>query len=152
MDLLLFARYKRGGGSTGFRRWEFSSDIRGWEEAPAPAHVGKRLVEGLFGMDLPDRRAALVNNITHWGYGILNGVPFGIIVGSVNSPRVRYGAVFGASVWATSYAVLPAAKLYQPIWEYDARTLGKDLSAHLLYGLSTAAVFKSLSTVRGSRP
>src|SRR4051812_10434675 len=70
MDLLLFARYKRGGGRTGFRRWEFSSDISGWEQAPAPAHVGKRLVEGLFGRELPDRRAALVNNITHWGYGI----------------------------------------------------------------------------------
>jgi len=152
MDLLLFARYKRRGGATGFRRWEFSSDIRGWEQAPAPAHVGKRLVEGLFGVELPDGRAALVNNITHWGYGILNGVPFGIIVGSISSPRVRYGAAFGASVWATSYAVLPAAKLYRPIWEYDARTLGKDLSAHLLYGLSTAAAFKLFSTVKNPRP
>jgi hypothetical protein len=151
MDLLLYARYRRSGGSSGFRRWEFSSDIHGWDQAPAPAQVGKRLVEGLFRRDLPDQRAALVNNITHWGYGILNGAPFGIVAGSLRSPRVGYGALFGASVWATSYAVLPAANLYQPIWEYDVRTLAKDLSAHLVYGLSTAAAFRLLSAAR-NRP
>jgi hypothetical protein len=152
MDLLLFARYRRSGGGSGFRRWEFSSDVQGWDQAPAPAHVGKRLVEGLFRRELPDQRAALVNNITHWGYGVLNGAPFGIIAGSARSPRVRYGALFGATVWATSYAVLPAAKLYKPIWEYDVRTLGKDLSAHLVYGLSTAAAFKLFSTAKKTQP
>jgi hypothetical protein len=152
MDLLLFARYRSGGGGSGFRRWEFSSDVQRWDQAPAPAQVGKRVVEGVFGLDLPDQRAALVNNITHWGYGILNGAPFGIIAGSTRSPRVRYGALFGASVWATSYAVLPAAKLYKPIWEYDVRTLGKDLSAHLVYGLGTAAAFKLFSTGKKTRP
>jgi hypothetical protein len=152
MDLLLFARYRRGGGDSAFRRWEFSSDVQGWEQAPAPALVGKRLVEGLFRRELPDQRAALVNNITHWGYGVLNGAPFGIVAGSLRSSRVGYGALFGASVWATSYVVLPAAKLYKPIWEYDVRTLGKDLSAHLVYGLSTAVVFKLLSAPRKARP
>jgi len=152
MDLLLFARYRGGGGGSGFRRWEFSSDVQRWDQAPAPAQVGKRVVEGLFGLELPDQRAALVNNITHWGYGILNGAPFGIIAGSARSPRVRYGALFGASVWATSYVVLPAAKLYKPIWEYDVRTLGKDLSAHLVYGLGTAAAFKAFTTAKKARP
>lgn len=151
MDLLLFVRYRRGGGRSAFRRWEFSSAVNTWDQAPAPAQVGRRLVEGLFGQELPDQRAALVNNITHWGYGVLNGAPFGIVAGSLASPRVRYGALFGASVWATSYVVLPAAKLYKPIWEYDLPTLGKDLSAHLVYGLSTAAAFKLLNSSRKSR-
>lgn len=152
MDALLFARYRRGGGSSSFRRWEFSSDVERWDQAPAPAQVGRRLVEGVFGTELPDRRAPLVNNVTHWGYGILNGLPFGIIAGSVHSPRVRYGALFGASVWATSYAVLPAAKLYRPIWEYDLRTLAKDLSAHLVYGISTAAAFNLVSAAKKHQP
>ena len=152
MDALLFARYRRGGGSSSFRRWEFSSDVESWDQAPAPAQVGRRLVEGVFGRELPDRRAPLVNNITHWGYGILNGAPFGILAGSLASPRVRSGALFGASVWATSYAVLPAAKLYRPIWEYDLRTLGRDLSAHLVYGISTAAAFKLVTAAKKNRP
>ena len=67
MDALLFARYRRGGGETRFADWEFSAGLNGWEDAPAPAHVGKRLVEGLFDIELPPQRARLVNNVTHWG-------------------------------------------------------------------------------------
>ena len=66
------------------------------------------------------------------------------------APAVWFGAPFGASVWASSYVVLPAAKLYRPIWEYDRRTLAKDLGAHLEYGLTTAAVFKVSSRSRAS--
>jgi hypothetical protein len=145
MDLVLFARYRRGGGESGFREWEFSADVRSWEQAPAPAQVGKRIFEGLFQRELPDERAPLVNNITHWGYGILAGAQYGLVAGSLRAPRIWYGPPFGASVWATSYVVLPAAKLYKPIWEYDRRTLARDLSAHLVFGLATAAVFTGLS-------
>jgi hypothetical protein len=152
MDLVLFVRYRNGGGSSGFSRFESSGDVRGWDQAPAPAQVGKRLFEGLFGRELPDSRAALVNNLTHWAYGIMNGAPFGVLAGSARTPRLRYGALFGGAVWATSYAVLPAAHLYQPIWTYDARTLGKDLTAHLVYGFSTAMVFKLLSDRMRTRP
>jgi hypothetical protein len=34
------------------------------------------------------------------------------------------------------------AKLYEPIWKYDAKTLANDLSAHLVYGLVTAAAWE----------
>lgn len=146
MDTLLYARYRRSDGKTGFLRWELSADVLGWDQAPAPALVGKRLYEGLFRRELPDHRAAVVNNLTHWGYGALNGVPYGIIAGSVKNPRLRYGLLFGAGVWGTSYVVLPAAGLYQPIWKYDARTLAEDLSAHLVYGATTALAFRLLSS------
>ena len=61
MDVLLFSRYRRGGGASRFRDWELSSGVSSWDNAPAPAHVGKRLVEGLFATELPARRARLVN-------------------------------------------------------------------------------------------
>ena len=48
-------------------------------------------------------------------------------------------------MWAVDYAVLPAAMLYKPIWEYDRKTLASDLSAHLLYGTVTAATLRLLS-------
>jgi hypothetical protein len=48
MDVLLYARYRRGGGNRDFRTWEFSADISSWEDAPAPALVGQRLFEALF--------------------------------------------------------------------------------------------------------
>ncbi len=151
MDLVLFARYRRGGGETGFRDWELSAEVGTWDQAPAPAQVGKRLVEGLFQNELPDRRASLVNNITHRGCGVLGGAPFGLVAGSLPRPRVWYGLPFGATVWGSGYVVLPAANLYRPIWEYDGPTLAKDLGAHLVYGLTTGAVFASLSRWAGRR-
>jgi hypothetical protein len=55
------------------------------------------------------------------------------------------GIVFGSIVWATSYFVLPLVKLYKPIWEYDGKTLAKDLIAYLTFGLGTGAAFRLLS-------
>ena len=49
------------------------------------------------------------------------------------------------SAWLSGYVVLPLAKVYKPIWEYDARTLADDLSAHLVYGAAASAVFAALT-------
>jgi hypothetical protein len=146
MDAVLFARYRRGGGESRFKDWEFSAGLSSWEDAPAPAQVGKRLWEGLFQVELPPTRARLVNNVTHWAYGVLWGAVYGIGAGSVPKQKVSYGLPFGALVWAGDYVILPAAKLYKPIWEYRAKTLAKDLSAHLAYGLGTATALRLLST------
>jgi hypothetical protein len=146
MDAVLFARYRRGGGKSSFKEWEFSEGLSSWEDAPAPAQVGKRLWEGLFQVELPPSRAPLVNNVTHWAYGMLYGALYGIVAGSLRKQRVGYGLPFGAFVWAGDYVVLPATKLYKPIWEYDAKTLAKDLSAHLVYGLATSTTLRLLAT------
>lgn len=145
MDTFLFARYRRNGGDISAQQWESSAGVTSWEQAPAPALVGKRLVEGLFGIQLAPRRARLVNNVMHWAYGILNGAQYGIVAESLPTPRIGYGLPFGATVWAGDYVILPAAKLYKPIWAYDAKTLANDLSAHLVYGLATAAALSVLS-------
>ena len=145
MDVFLFARYRRAGGAEGPEEWEFSEDLSSWENAPAPAQVGKRLWEGLFQVELPPTRARLVNNVMHWAYGTFKGALYGIVAGSRPKERVSYGLPFGASVWAGDYIVLPAAKLYKPIWEYDAKTLANDLSGHIVYGLATAAAMRLLS-------
>jgi hypothetical protein len=44
-------------------------------------------------------------------------------------------------VWASGYVVLPLLGAYKPIWKYDATTLEKDLTAHLVFGTATAAAF-----------
>jgi hypothetical protein len=143
-DAFLFARYRQGGGESRFTDWEFSAGMT-WDTAPAPAHVGKRIVEGLFQTELPPERAPLVNNVTHWAYGIVNAVQYGVVAGSLPRQRIRYGLPFGAAVWGSGYVILPAAKLYEPIWKYDVKTLANDLSAHLVYGLSTATAMRLLS-------
>jgi hypothetical protein len=81
-----------------------------------------------------------------WGYGIAWGGLFGLVEGSVRSPKVRHGLALGATVWTASYIVLPLAGLYRPIWEYDAKVLAKDLGDQLVYGLSAAAADHLLAT------
>jgi hypothetical protein len=41
--------------------------------------------------------------------------------------------------------VLPLAKVYQPIWKYDTRTLAKDLSAHVVYGAVASGDYGALT-------
>jgi hypothetical protein len=74
------------------------------------------------------------------------GAPFGAVVGSAKRQSWVWGLDLGPIVWLASYAVLPAVKIYKPIWDYDARTLAKDLSAHLVYGVTTATAFTSLGS------
>jgi hypothetical protein len=147
MDVLLFVHHLRAGGKARFVDWEFSTGFNGWKDAPAPAIVGKRLAEGFLQRELPDDRAQLVNNVTHWLTGLVAGAQLGLLAGSFRTFRVRYGMPFGAAVWGTGYVVLPIAGVYQPIWEYDAKTLTRDLTAHLAYGLVTAVAFDALERV-----
>jgi hypothetical protein len=144
MDLVQFARYKRGGGTDRLLAWEFSAGLKDWEQAPAPAQIGRRIFEGVFQRQLPPERAALVNNLTHWGYGIAWGGLFGLVEGSLRAPKVRHGLVLGTTVWIGDYVLLPLAKLYRPIWEYDVKVLAKDLGDHLVYGVSTAGAERLL--------
>ena len=68
MDLIWFARYCRGGGTSTFIDWEFARGLRDWEAAPAPAQVGKRLVEGFLQRELkPDLAAPMTNVMASHG-------------------------------------------------------------------------------------
>lgn len=149
MDLVWYRRYRRGGGEDSFVDWEFSASTKSWEDAGAPAQVGKRVVEGFLQRELPDEAAAMTNNAMHWGTGLQWGALYGLVAGSATrSANPAAGAALGAAAFAASYAVLPLARLYKPIWEYDIRTLAKDLSGHLVFGLGTAAAFRTLGRAR----
>jgi hypothetical protein len=148
MDLVWYARYRRAGGEDSFVDWEFSAGTKSWEDTGAPAQVGKRVLEGFLQRELPDEAAALTSNATHWATGLQWGVLYGLVAGSATRPPMSAsGAALGTAAFATSYALLGLAKVYRPIWEYDPRTLGKDLGGHLVFGLATAAVFRVLGRV-----
>lgn len=123
----------------------------GLGQRPGTAQVGRRIVDGLFERSLPDSRAALANNVMHWGYSVSAAVAYGMLAASLRRPRTAYGLLFGAGLWAFSYAALTPMHLYKPITEYDAKTLGKDLAAHLVYGTATAATLSALLPRRPRR-
>lgn len=151
MDLLWYRRYRRGGGTDRFVDWELSTGTDSYESAAAPAQVGRRIVEGLFDVQLKPDTAGLTNTVVHWATGLGWGALHGVVAGSLAAHPVATGLSTGVAAWLTSYAVLPLAKLYRPMWTYDAATLGRDLSAHLLFGLGTGAAFAALGATGRDR-
>ena len=104
------------------------------------------MIEGFTQRKLPDRSAWLTapprTGATDPRRGRLRH-----LAGSLRRPNALYGLPFGAAVFAGDYIALPAAGLYKQIWEYDAKALAIDLSAHLAYGTGTASAFWLLASV-----
>ena len=146
LDAVQYLKYRRTGGRETPLEWEFAP-IDNWEKAPDPGQVGKRLIEGFTQRELPDRWAWPVSTVMHWSYRSAWGAFYGVLAGSLRRPHPLYGLPFGAAVWVSDYLVLPEAGLYKPIWEYDAKTLATDLSAHLAYGAGTGTAFSLLAKI-----
>ena len=146
MDTVRYLRYRSAGGTDSPLAWEFPP-VENWEKAPDPGKVAKRVIEGFTQRELPDRWAWLTSTVMHWGYGSAAAAGYGVLVGSLRRRKPLYGLPFGAAVWLTGYLVLPEGGLYKPIWEYDAKTLAEDLSAHLAYGAGTGTAFWLLAAV-----
>jgi hypothetical protein len=126
MDLLLYRRYRRGGGSDSFWAWESAESVDGWEQASAPGQVGQKLEKVLARRSPPDSWARPTTNVVHWATGIGWAVQFGVLAGKPRRRPWLFGVALGPTVWLTSYVVLPLAKVYKPIWEYDVAVLAKD--------------------------
>jgi hypothetical protein len=149
MDLVEFRRYRLGGGTERLIAWETAEGVKKWEDASAPGQLGKRVAEGITGRELSDRWARSTTNLVHWATGLGWGAQFGLLDGVFRRHRFALSALLGPTAWLTGYVILPFAKVYKPIWEYDAATLTKDLSAHLAYGSVTAAGFGLLARRNG---
>jgi hypothetical protein len=146
LDAVHYLKYRREGGTQSPLAWEFAP-VENWETAPDPGQVAKRVFEGFTQRKLPDRSAWLISTAAHWCYGSAAGAAYGILAGSRPTPHPLYGVPFGAALFANDYVALPAARLYKPIWEYDAKTLAVDLSAHVAYGAGTGTAFWLLTTI-----
>jgi hypothetical protein len=148
IDLELYRRYRRDGGKDPLWRWEFAGGVISWDEASAPGQFGHEVLRVVTRREPPDDWARLTTNIVHWATGIGWGIQYGALAGRTSRHPWLRALALGPAVWLSGYVVLPLAKVYKPIWRYDARTLGDDLSAHLVYGAAAATTFAVL-TCRG---
>ena len=145
MDAVWYGRYRKGGGEDSFAEWEFSAGTKSYDQAGAPAQVGRRIVEGYLQRELPPESAKNMNNAVHLLTGVLWGVVHGVVTTSVGGPRAAHGVVTGPTAWLSSYALLAPAGLYEPPWKYPRDVLWQDLSAHIVFGLGTAVAFRALA-------
>lgn len=148
MDVVWFRRYRRGGGQRGFRDWEFVTGLSGFDDAPAPGRVAQRLARAV-GIDLPDQAAVPATAVVHWATGVAYGIGHAALPGP--SGVMSGGVVTGAAAFVNGYVALGALGVYRPAWEYDVHVLVPDLTAHLVFGVVTAAVYRLLAgSVRGA--
>jgi hypothetical protein len=129
--------------------WDDSTDVlEDWPAATASARVGKQVYEGVTRKTLEARFARVTGALVHWSYGMWWGGLFGLVAATARRPRTGWGPFFGATVWGTSYVLLPITGLYRPLWEYRVAELAPDLAAHLIYGTGTAVAFRLLDADR----
>jgi hypothetical protein len=126
-------------------RWESAERVTNWGQASAPGRVGEKVERLVTRHAPPDRWARPTTNLVRWATGAGWGVQYATLAGLTARPRVLAVLALGPAAWLSSYAVLTLAGVYKPIWEYDARTLGQDLSAHLVFGTVTGATFAALT-------
>ncbi len=140
MDAVWYARYRRSGGSADPMEWEFGG-VSSWSDVSAPGMVGEQVLTAATGSQPPDAWAAPTQNAVHWLTGIGYGKLFGLTIGRFG---LIGGLVMGVAAWFLSYVVLPPMGIYKPMAEYDTKTLGRDLSAHLVFGGVTGIAFSIL--------
>ena len=148
LDLLQYARYRRADGKNGLWRWEFSGDVMSWDGASAPGQLARKVLHTVRGEEPPAEWARPATNIVHWATGAGWGAAYGALAAATSHHAWARALAFGPSVWLSGYVVLPLAKVYKPIWDYDAKTLASDLSGHLVYGAVTTAAFWALTRER----
>jgi hypothetical protein len=117
---------------------------RRWADTPAPAQIGRRLLEGVFEQRVTLKRAPLLTHLFHWGYGTALGGAYGLVQGTVRTNPWAMGLGFGAAAWALSYVELVPMGLQKPPWEYEPKTIAVDVSYHVVYGLGVAGAFELL--------
>jgi hypothetical protein len=116
----------------------------GGESSSTPAEVGKRVIRGVLGREVPEERTEQLNNAMHWLYGTSWGVVYGIAAGGRKASPLRGGLLFGAVVWGASLVQLPAMGLSPPVWQMPPSSIAPDLGFHLAYGVGVATAFRVL--------
>jgi hypothetical protein len=149
MDLLLYSRYRRADGKASLVEWEFADGVIGWDQASAPGRLGQKLERFLIRRPPADRWARTTTNVMHWATGIGWGIQYGVLASRDSRHPLIRAVALGPVAWLASYVILPLARVYKPIWKYDAGTLADDLSAHLMFGTVTSIAF---AASRGGTP
>ena len=147
MDLLLFRRYRAGGGTEAFRSWDFSTTATDFgDDAPA-RRVSASGSPTPSASSCSTSRTSRPRTTSSTGSPASGGEVRRVAAVVLPLPPLAVGVATGVTAWGTSYAVARPAGIYQPITAYDGPTLWKDLSAHLVFGATVGAVL----TLTGGR-
>ncbi len=147
MDLLWFRRARNAGSDATFGEWEFSGDTDSFDDAGTPAQVGRKAADAV-GADLSPSAAGTTNDVVHWLTGSSWAIGGSLVATATGLAPMLAGLASGAVAFATAYTVLPLMGLYDPIWEYEGKTLWKDAIAHATFGAATGVALTGLAAMK----
>lgn len=142
MDLVWFRRSRQDGNDQSFPDWELS-EAESFDDAGAPGRVGQRAAAAV-GVDIPEQQAGTTTDVVHWLTGSGWAIAGSLLASFTGLHPFAAGLASGVAAFSGAYTILPALGLYDPIWEYDGKTLWRDATAHATFGAATGIALSAL--------
>ncbi len=120
-----------------------SDDDSGGE--PATVEAASAVSEGVFGHELTKREKKAAGPAVHYALGGSAGAAYGAAAELLPEVAVGAGLPFGMAFWLLAdEAAVPALGLSKPPAEHPLSVHAEALAAHLVYGLTTELVRRSV--------
>jgi putative membrane protein len=119
-------------------------------EDNAAVRTGNAVSELVFDHRLTKAGKEKAGEIAHYAMGAASGAIYGVAAEMIPIVTVGQGIPFGAAVWLLAdEGVVPAAGLSKAPTEYPLSTHAYALASHLVYGLTTELVRRTVRRVLG---
>lgn len=111
----------------------------------ATVEAAQRVTRRVLGRELLPSERPLAGQVVHYGFGTGVGAAYGLLAEFAPSATAGMGTAFGAGLMlAADEALVPALGLSPPPHRQPASIHAYALASHLVYGLSTEWVRRSL--------
>ncbi len=102
-----------------------------------PSDTPYKAIKKIFGMkELPEEKKEKANNLIHFAYGTVWGVPRGVMAATSMDGAASTAAHF-TGIWGTEITLLPAMDVIEPVTKWSPQALGKDFMFHVIYAVAT---------------
>jgi putative membrane protein len=123
------------------------SEQQGDGDADATLKLANKIAKTVLHRDLSPEEEKQAGPIVHYGFGGTVGALYGAITEALPATHRGVGLPFGTTVWAVAdEAAVPLLGLSKSPQEYPVSSHASALAAHLVYGLTTELVRR---TIRG---
>lgn len=109
------------------------------------AKVAEAITRPLLSRELSEEEKKKAGSMVHYTFGALVGGLYGMLNEATPVTRAGFGTAYAAAVWlAMDEGMVPAFKLSGPPTEYPLSQHLSGLGAHLVYGVTTEVVRRTL--------
>lgn len=111
----------------------------------ATERLSNYISEEFFDHELTEREKDLAGTAFHYAYGLTSGAAYGVAAEILPEVTAGAGLPFGAFIWVTAdEGVVPLLGLSKAATELPFSKLAYGFSSHLVYGLTTEIVRRTL--------